>query len=121
MSGNLGPVVQSIVSLSKSLIKNLLSLTVFTRSTEAIFFAGKIVRSFYTTALKNAKLHSKRHPTALKKAKIVCNFGHSECNRVKQGVGGIYLGKEVGVFITAMAFIWINTVYVLTFSQLNNL
>ena len=27
------------------------------------------------------------NPTALRKAKIVCNFGLSECNRVKTGNG----------------------------------
>ena len=37
-----GPVVQSIVSLTKSLTEDLLSLTVFTKSFGVIFFAEKL-------------------------------------------------------------------------------
>ena len=37
-----GPVVQSIVSLTKSLVEDLSSLTVLTKSNAAIFFAKKL-------------------------------------------------------------------------------
>ena len=41
-----GPVVQSIVCLTKLFIKDLLSLTAHTKSNQVIFFAEKNVRSF---------------------------------------------------------------------------
>ena len=37
-----GPVVKSIISLTKSLVKKLLSLTVLIKSIVAIFFAKKL-------------------------------------------------------------------------------
>ena len=41
-----GPVVQSVVSLTKSLVKGLLSLTVLTKSASIIFFAEKLGVTF---------------------------------------------------------------------------
>ena len=43
---NLGLIVLTIVSLTKSLVDDLLSLTVLTKSTATIFFAEKFVRNF---------------------------------------------------------------------------
>ena len=34
--------------------------------------------------MENVGIHT--HPIALRKAKIVCNFGLSECNRVKTDI-----------------------------------
>ena len=40
--GNLGPVVQSTVSLAKLLVKDLLSLTVLRQSVVVVFFIEKM-------------------------------------------------------------------------------
>ena len=60
----LGPVVQSILSLTNSLVKDLLS-------------------SVEKYKIKCANIFA-LNPIALRKAKIVCNFGLSKCNRVNK-------------------------------------
>lgn len=49
----LGPVVQSSVSLTKLLLKDLLSLTVLTISTEVDFFAEKLLEATNIFLTKN--------------------------------------------------------------------
>ena len=59
-----GPVVQSIVSLTKALVKDSLSITVLIKSNLVTYFANKIVRTFCTAKANNVVSFKQLGPLA---------------------------------------------------------
>ena len=47
------------------------------------------------------------NPVALRKAKIVCNFGHSECNMVKRKIH-----TKENIMLFKVQFTYLSTVFI---------